>query len=107
MDSFVDRLPVDLDRIVGIHLLPSRRSICFFSVYLPTRSGCTDDFQNCLDQLDSLLSFYGLSSDIVLLGDFNADLGLVGPWGSTPINEQGWILQRYLQIGTSSLFICI
>lgn len=29
LDSFVDRLPIDSDRIVGIRLLTSHRSICF------------------------------------------------------------------------------
>lgn len=71
--------------------------MCFFSVYLPSRSGCTDVFRESLDYLDSLINLYGIDNDIVVLGDFNADLGLHGgPMATTSSNEQGRILHRYL-----------
>lgn len=57
-----------------------------------------EDFQDCLDLLDSLISFYGSSSDVILLGDFNADLECGGPWASTPVNEQDWNLRQYLDV---------
>ena len=44
-------------RIVGIKLLSEPRPICFFSVYLPTRSGCTDVFKESLDYIDAELWF--------------------------------------------------
>ena len=55
-----------------------------------------EEFCDILDQLDSLISCYGLNSCVILLGDFNADVGDEGPWASTSINEQGWILWDYI-----------
>ena len=90
------KLP-DCHRICGIQVNISPRPICFFSVYLPTRSGCTDDFKEMLDQIDALMNTYACDSDVVYIGDFNADLGPAGgPRATTPSNEQGRILQKYL-----------
>ena len=84
-------------RVVGIKVLTDSRPVCFLSVYLPSRSGCTDDFRESLDYLDSLINTLGYDCDIVILGDFNADPGPSGgPKCSTPSNEQGKILIQYL-----------
>ena len=62
-------------RIVGIKLLSEPRPICFFSVYLPSRSGCTDVFKESLDYIDADYGFY---NDLILMCDFNADPGCSG-----------------------------
>ena len=68
------RLDVDSDRILRIQFQAAKHPICFFSVYLPTGSGCSEEFRDCLDLLDSLVSSYSPTCDVVLLGDFNADI---------------------------------
>ena len=80
------------DRIVGIRICCSPCDIILFSVYLPCRSGCTDNFKLVLDQLDST---FDLFPNVIILfaGDFNADLGF---GHAHPVNEQGAILHRYL-----------
>ena len=84
-------------RIVGIKLLSEPRPICFFSVYLPSRSGCTDVFKESLDYIDAVINNYSFDNDLILMGDFNADPGCSGgPLAETSINEQGRILSRYL-----------
>ena len=85
-------------RVVGIQLLTNSCPITFLSVYLPSRSGCTDDFRESLDYLDSLISNLGLVSDIIIIGDLNADPGPAGgPNSSTSSNEQGLIFIQYLK----------
>ena len=85
-------------RVVGISLQAQLRPICLLSVYLPTRTGCTDIFKESLDYLDSMINLLGYENDVFILGDMNADLGLSGgPMASTPINEQGKILMQYLK----------
>lgn len=84
-------------RIVGVKFSFSLRPICIISVYLPSRSGCTDEFRESLDCLDSIISLHSIDSDIVILGDLNADPGFAGgPFARTNVNEQGKILLSYL-----------
>ena len=78
-------------RVVGLQLNTQPLPICFLGVYLPSRSGCTDEFKECLDYLDSLVNLLGFDNEVVILGDINADPGIHG----VP-NEQGRILLRYL-----------
>ena len=82
-----------------IGLLPSEsRPLCLLATCLPSRSGCTDPFKEALDYTDSILNILSFDSDVIILGDLNADLGSVGgPLATTTINEQGRILYRYLQ----------
>ena len=70
---------------------------CLLSVYLPKRSGATDEFKEALDLLDATLGLYGLDNDVYILGDLNADLGTEGgPQACTPANEHGRILLQCL-----------
>ena len=97
LNSFVTKLITH--RICGARLRTSPRSTCIFSVYLPSRSGCTDDFKESLDMIDALINTYGTDNHLIFLGDFNADPGLSGgPYSTvtTASNEQGRILTRYL-----------
>jgi hypothetical protein len=83
------------DRLVGIRILAAPIDIVIFSVYLPCRSGCTENFRQVLDELDSAFLLYP-QARIILAGDFNADPGLLGgPFGNIT-NKQGTILGRYL-----------
>ena len=84
-------------RVMGIQLTAKYCNLCLLSTYLPTRSGCTDQFKETLDYLDSILSQVGLDHDTMILGDLNADTGPSGgPHCTTSANEQGQFLQRYL-----------
>ena len=88
--------------MIGIEYNLSHCSLYIISVYLPSRSGCTDDIKESLDQLDAAITLLSPGTDIIIMGDFNADLGLLGgPKASTEVNEQG----RYL--GILFLHICI
>ena len=74
------------------------------SVYLPSCSGCTDNFNDSLDQLKGILMLLPAGADIVIMGDFNADLGyLGGPMSDCFPNEQGKILNKYL---SCRKFVC-
>ena len=85
-------------RIVGIQLSSPHHSLYFISVYLPCRSGCADDFKEMLDHIDTILQLLPTSADVIIMGDFNADLGQEGgPKCTTPANEQGKIFLRYLR----------
>ncbi len=62
------------NRMVGIRLSSCPLDIIIFSVYLPSRSGATEDFRDLLGILDS--TFLQFPDCVVLfLGDFNADPG--------------------------------
>jgi len=79
---------------VGITL---DNSISIFSVYLPSRSGCTDSFEESLDLLQVAKEKLDPSGLLIFAGDRNADPGhLGGPRSTTPVNEQVRILSRYI-----------
>lgn len=84
-------------RVVAIQVATSNWTVYFLSAYLPCCSGCTDSFKEALDYLDSIISQYAYDSDIIILGNLNADPGMEGgPLASTECNEQGCILLHYL-----------
>ena len=98
LNHLICKLPHISHRIVGIQLLTASRPTCLLSVYLPTRSGATDEFKEALDLLDATLGLYGLDNEVYILGDLNADLGTEGgPQAYTPANEHSPILLRYLR----------
>ena len=81
-----------------------------FSVYLPTRSGCTDSFKESLDTLQVIEEKLDPSGIVIFAGDLNEDPGNHGgPLSTTPANEQEHILARYIQSWgfTSLTFISI
>ena len=63
--------------MVGISLQAQRRPIRLLSVYLPTRTGCTDIFKESLDYLDSMINLLGYENDVFILGDMKQTLDLV------------------------------
>ena len=108
-DWYVKQLTnISSHRIVGIQIQTSSRPLCILSVYLPTRSGCTDEFRECLDQIDSILEVHGLDSDIIIMGDMNADMGPDGgPYWLVlpPMSKVVYCLDTFID-GTSCLFTC-
>ena len=51
-----------------------------------------------MDYLDAVLGRLVFDNYVIIMGDFNADPGSEGaPLSSTPTNEHGRILLRYLQ----------
>lgn len=81
-----------------IKLHSSIRPLCIVSSYLPCCSGCTDSFKEAFDYADSLLHQLSFDSDVLFLGDLNADPGPEGgPLATTVSNKQGRILLRYLR----------
>ena len=97
-DGFVSPITsIATSRIIGIKFSVSQYTLYIISVYLPSRSGCTDVFKESLDQLEAMLMLLPSGAEVVIMGDFNADLGhLGGPRSCTQINEQGKILYRYI-----------
>ena len=82
-------------RCVGITL---DNNISVLSVYLPSRSGCTDNFKESLDMLQVIKGKLDPSGIVIFAGDLNADPGTHGgPLSTTPVNEQGHFLARYIQ----------
>ncbi len=89
LEGVIHKLPdVSNDRVVAIHVLTTNRPVCFLSVYLPYRSGCTDNFKDCLDYVDAVLGQLSHDSDVYILGDLNADPGSGGgALATTTANE--------------------
>ena len=85
LDNFISPIPiVSTPSLLGIHLSLPLYSLYLISVYLPSRSGCTDDFKESLDQLDATLQILPPSANVIVMGDFNADIGAAGgPKAST------------------------
>ena len=51
-----------------------------------------------MDYLDAVLGQLSADSNVVIMGNFNADPGREGgPLSTTPTNEQGRILLHYLK----------
>ena len=91
IDHLVQKLSsLSNHRVVRIQLSTKYHNLCFLSTYLPTRSGCTDQFKESLDYMDSVLTQMGSDHDTLILGDLNADIGLSGgPYCTSNANEQG------------------
>ena len=78
------------DRICGIRLnSPSHGLMVILSVYLPDSSS-RDNFDMCLEQLFSIVDSMDDGARVIILGDFNADLGnLFKRVGSKGPNKRG------------------
>uniref|UniRef100_A0A1X7T2U4 Reverse transcriptase domain-containing protein n=1 Tax=Amphimedon queenslandica TaxID=400682 RepID=A0A1X7T2U4_AMPQE len=84
------------EQMLGILIDTGLLHLLIVSEYLSTRSGCTADFVECLDILDSCFSVYP-GVHLLFGEDFNANPGPAGgPFSITSANEQGHILKRYL-----------
>ena len=85
-------------RMTGIKLMTVQGPLFIISVYMPSRSGCTDPFKDSMDQLGATIELLPPGSNVIIMGDFNADPGIHGgPKSTTEANEQGRIFLQYLQ----------
>ena len=97
---------ISTHQFIGIEIKTSRTPIQIFSVYLPSRSGCTDMFREALDNFNATMNSLTSISNTVVLGDFNADPGCHGgPLSTTSVNQQGRILSQ-CPSGISSRHTC-
>ena len=98
LDHLINPTPIiSTHQVIGIELKTSPSPLFIFSVYLPSRSGCTDVFRESLDQIDAAIGTLPSTSTVIILGDFNADPGIHGgPYSTTRLNEQGRILLHYM-----------
>ena len=95
IDNFVTPLDtIDSDRIVGIKCtFANCRPLFILAVYLHSSNHALEEFKECLDYLWA--SYDSLSADgfVILLGDFNGDLGnSLGDNGKKEPNDHGLLL---------------
>ena len=109
LDQFVSLLPFVSTCRIGIECNPTNCPLFSILVYLPSRSGCTDDFKEALHQMEAIIMLLPPGADIIIMGDFNTDVGhLGGPQSSTQLNEQGKILHRHFtrwEFASSHLYL--
>ena len=92
IDDFVTPLEnIESDRIVGIRCdFDNCDPLFILSVYLPSSNSTIDEFK---EYLNFLWAFYDSLSDnghVLVLGDFNGDLGdSLGDKGKYPPNQRG------------------
>ena len=85
------------NRICSIQVqLSSGLTLSILSVYLPAVGG-DDHFPNCLDELDAIVEFLSQTSEVIVCGDFNADVGSGGgPKGDVPPTKRGQLLLSFI-----------
>ena len=98
LDSLISAVPHILSsRMIGIKLDYGDGPLFIIAVYLPSRSGCTDPFKESVNQLGAAIELIPPGCKVIVLGDFNADLGaLGGPMLCSTTNEQGSIFSSYV-----------
>ena len=77
IDNFVTPLDTtDSDRIVGIKCASANcRPSFILAAYLPSSNHALEEFKECLDSLWDLYDSLSADGFVILLGDFNGDLG--------------------------------
>ena len=98
LDILISIMPnIHSPRMVGIKLECCDGPLFIIAVYLPSRAGCTDSFKECMDHLGAVIELLPPGCKVIVMGDFNADLGaLGGPMSCSTTNEQGSIFFSYL-----------
>ena len=95
IDNFVTPLDtIDSDRIVGIKCtFANCRPLFILAVYLPSSNHALEEFKECLDYLWALYDFLSADGFVILLGEFNGDLGnSLGDKGKKEPNDRGLLL---------------
>ena len=97
LSNAIQKLPLfSHNMVAAIQVRTVPRPLCILSVYLPSWLH-GQIFKEALDFLDSAIEVLSTDNDVIILGDLNADPGdKGGPNSTTPVNEQGSILLRYL-----------
>ena len=92
IDDFVTPLEnIESDRIVGIRCdFDNCDPLFILSVYLPSSNSTIDEFEEYLDFLWALYDSLSDKGHVLVLGDFNGDLGdSLGNKGKYPPNQPG------------------
>ena len=76
MDNAVTILPDCNTRIQCVSVKTEGKPILLISVYMPTKgkTSTNSEFQECIDQLEEVVSKYEGSQDILIGGDFNEEI---------------------------------
>ena len=85
-------------RICGVKVhLSTGYIISILSVYLPA-VGSNDSFSGCLDELSTIVGSLSDESQVIVVGDFNADMGCSGgPRGPDPPSKRGLQLFDFMK----------
>ena len=85
------------DRACVLRFQPLGGDVYFFiSMYLPAQ-GCDDDLPVALDEVSEIIETCEAGSKIILLGDFNGDVGsLGGPRGIRDATARGRYIMNFL-----------
>ena len=85
LDDYLSPLPfVSSCRMVGVKCTISQPPLFIISTYLLSCSGCTDVFKETVNQLEAAILILPPGAEIIVMGNFNADLGhLGGPMACT------------------------
>ena len=86
------------DRICGVKVhLSTGCIISILSVYLPA-VGSHDSFPGCLDELSTIVKFLSNESQVIVVGDFNADMGRYGgPRSPNPPSNRRLLLFEFME----------
>ena len=105
IDNFVTPLDItEFDRIVGIKCtFANCRPWFILAVYLPSTNHALEEVKECLDYLWALYDSLSADGFVILLGDFNGDLGNLGDQGKkSPVIVACYCL-TFLIFSTSAL----
>ena len=95
IDNFITPIDtVESDRIVGIKCeFVNCGPLFILAVYFPSASHALEEFKECFDYLWALYDSLSADGFVILLGDFNGDLGnSLGDKGKKGPNDRGLLL---------------
>ena len=98
IDNFITPIDtIESDRIVGIKCeFVNCRPLFILAVYLPSANHVLDKFKECFDYLWALYDSLSADGFVILLGDFNGDLGnSLGDKGKKGPNDRGLLLLNF------------
>ena len=74
-EKVITPLPIEDDRIIGIKLnAQDNLNVYMFSVYMPCSKETTEYYNSYLEKLCDIIDQYSELGEIILLGDFNAEI---------------------------------
>ena len=76
LDNVITTLPDGGNRIQCVELKTKEKPFIFISVYMPCKgkNSNIDDFRDCVDQLDEIITKYENSHTVIVGGDINEDI---------------------------------
>ena len=79
LNDKISVIDVDDDRIAVIKLFLPNEIIYLIQVYLPTITYRHEQFTNYIDKIIDLYSVYAYDGEVIILGDFNANIANYSP----------------------------